>query len=161
MGNLKQILKPQDMTSLLNEYQSILEKEKILKKRKNDIATLVKDYAEREGVKNNTGSFYCEDDQYIYGKQCRKSVSIDNEKAKDLLETKGLWREAVDIVEVVNENKLENLVNEGKLSMQDIEDISVTKVTYAVDIKKKEQTEDMPEVQQVVASKKKVLKKRK
>lgn len=129
---------------LLEEYYSLRDQKKTIEDRMKVLADQIKANAEKVGVKDDKGSFYAEDEQYVYGKQCKKSVSFDKDKAIEYFKTHG-YDECIDTVEVINEEAVEGRINTGDISFEDLEAITNTKVTYAIDIKKKE---DMPEVEQ-------------
>ncbi len=139
---------------LLSEYVNLRDNKKKIESRMKTLSEQIKSYAEQFGVKDDKGSYYAECDNYIYGKQCKKSVSFDEEKALTYFKDKG-FDECIDTVEVINEEEVENLINNGDISFEDLESITKTKVSYAIDVKEKE---EMPEVQQtevpLVASKK-------
>ena len=130
--------------TLLEEYYSLREQKKTIEDRMKYLADLIKANAENVGVKDDKGSYYAEDERYVYGKQCKKSVSFDKDKAIEFFKSHG-YDECIETVEVINEDAVENLINTGDISFEDLESITTTKVTYAIDIKKKE---DMPEVSQ-------------
>ena len=130
--------------NLLEEYYSLREQKKTIEDRMKYLADQIKANAEKVGVKDDKGSFYAEDTQYVYGKQCKKSVSFDKDKAIEYFKNHG-YDECIDTVEVINEEAVESRNNTGDISYEDLESITNTKVSYAIDIKKKE---DMPEVEQ-------------
>ena len=132
------------INSLLKEYDSLREQKKTIEDRMKYLADQIKANAEKVGVKDDKGSFYAEDEQFIYGKQCKKSVSFDHDKAIEYFKSHG-YDECIDTVEVINEEAVEGRINTGDISYEDLEGITNTKVTYAIDIKKKE---DMPVVEQ-------------
>lgn len=134
--------------SLLEEYDSLRERKKTIEERMKKLADQIKDYAEKNGVKDDKGSFYAQNESFIYGKQCKKSVSFDKEKAISYLKEQG-FDDCIDTVEVIVEAAVEERINTGDISYEDLEGITTTKVSYAVDIKKKE---EMPEVQQTTVS---------
>ena len=142
---------------LLTEYNTLREQKKTIEDRMKYLSDQIKSNAERVGVKDDKGSYYAEDDNFIYGKQAKKSVSFDKDKTIQYLKDHKL-NDCIDTVEVINENAVETHINSGDISFEDLEDITVTKVTYAIDIKKKE---EMPEVEQtsvpMAASKKPCL----
>lgn len=135
----------------VREYTSLSEKIKTLETRKKELADRIKKYAQENGVKNTTGSYLLEDDNFTYGAVARKSVSLNAEKAENFFKHMGLWDKVIDVKEVINEDKIEALINEGILSMEDLEEITDIKVTYSVFVEKKKKEEDfgedIPEVQ--------------
>lgn len=130
--------------SLLEEYFSLREQKKTIEDRMKYLADQIKANAEKTGVKDDKGSYYAEDEQYVYGKQCKKSVSFDKDKAIEYFKNHG-YDECIETVEIINEDAVEGRINTGDISFEDLESITTTKVTYAIDIKKKE---DMPVVEQ-------------
>ena len=67
--------------------------------------------------------------------------------------------DCVKVVKQVNEEAVEQAVNEGEITFDELESITTTKVTYAIDVKRKE---EMPEVEQseiLAASRKPKMKK--
>ena len=140
--------------AMLSEYDSLREQKKKIEDRMKYLADQIKANAEKVGVKDDKGSFYAEDEQFIYGKQCKKSVSFNQEKALSYFRGHG-YDDCITTVEVINEEAVESRINTGDISFEDLEDITTTKVSYAIDLKRKE---EMPEVEQtevpIAASKK-------
>lgn len=153
-------LTPEVIEGILEEYQTINDKMKVLDKRKKEIAKLIKEYSNTNGVKNSTGSMYCENDKFVFGQQARKSVKLNFDRAKDFFMERKLWDRVRVIKEDINEDEVEKLVADHLMTMEDLESIVDTKVTYAVSIKEKTvQATEMPEVQ-VASTKKKTLKRK-
>ena len=140
--------------AMLSEYDSLREQKKKIEDRMKYLADQIKANAEKVGVKDDKGSFYAEDEQFIYGKQCKKSVSFNQEKALSYFRDHG-YDDCITTVEVINEEAVESRINTGDISFEDLEDITTTKVSYDIDLKRKE---EMPEVEQtevpIAASKK-------
>lgn len=140
--------------AMLSEYDSLREQKKKIEDRMKYLADQIKANAEKVGVKDDKGSFYAENEQFIYGKQCKKSVSFNQEKALSYFRDHG-YDDCITTVEVINEEAVESRINTGDISFEDLEDITTTKVSYAIDLKRKE---EMPEVEQtevpIAASKK-------
>lgn len=140
--------------AILSEYDSLREQKKKIEDRMKYLADQIKANAEKVGVKDDKGSFYAEDEQFIYGKQCKKSVSFNQEKALSYFRDHG-YDDCITTVEVINEEAVESRINTGDISFEDLEDITTTKVSYAIDLKRKE---EMPEIEQtevpIAASKK-------
>lgn len=129
---------------LLQEYSTLRDEKKKIDDRMKKLADLIKDNAEKTGVKDDKGSYYAEDENFVYGKQCKKSVSFNQERALQFFKNRGLV-DCIDTVEVINEGAVEEHINTGDISYEDLEDITDTKVSYAIDLKKKE---EMTEVEQ-------------
>lgn len=127
------------------EYVALRTQSKTIKSRMDELSAVLKDYAEKSGTKSDTGSYYVENDEFIIGKQAKKSVSFITEKALDFLKSKGLAKTCIKTIEQIDEDGVEKSISEGKISYEELESITTTKVTYAVDIKEKS---EMPEVEQ-------------
>lgn len=142
--------------SFVSEYNELSKKSKLIDERKKFLSDAIKNYAQSNGSKDDKGSFYCESPYFTFGAQCKKSVSLDEDKAMDFLESKG-FTECIRTVPKVDEVALEKRVSQGDITQEEFESITKTKTTYAVTVKPIETAEEMPEVQQtqVAASKKK------
>lgn len=150
--------------SFVAEYAQLSKQSKIIEDRKKVLSEAIKAYAQTNGTRDDKGSLYCESDYFTFGAQCKKSISLDEDKAMDFLESKG-FTECIRTVPKVDEDALEKRVSCGDITPEEFESITKSKVTYAVSIKAKETVDEMPEVQQretVAASRRKpALKKRK
>ena len=71
--------------SYVQEYNELRKQESLLKKRKDELAKLIKEHASEHGTKDSTGSSYCESDKFVFGSQVRKSVKLNHDKAKAFL----------------------------------------------------------------------------
>ena len=153
-GNVTPIVPVEE---LLKEYDFLREQKKTIEGRMKYLADQIKENAQKVGVRDDKGSFYAENESFIYGKQAKKSVSFDKDKAIQFFKDNDL-NDCISTVEVINEGAVEEHINSGDISFESLEEITVTKVSYAIDIKKKE---EMPEVEQtsvpMAASKKPLL----
>lgn len=141
----------------VTEYSELSKRSKIIDERKKFLGEAIKNYVQSNGTKDDKGSFYCENNSFTYGAQCKKSISIDEDKAMDFLESKG-FTECIRTVPKVDEDALEKRVSCGDITPEEFESITKSKVTYAVSVKAKETIDEMPEVQQtecVVAARRK------
>lgn len=141
----------------VQEYRELTERERLIKGRKKELADFIKTYAQKEGVQDDKGSYYCEDDNYTWGSQARKSVKLNFERARNYFISKGMWEDVVEYEEKINEEKVSELLNNEKMTLEDLEAMTDVKVTYAIDVREKEKAEDMPEVE-VVSNKPKIRK---
>lgn len=155
-----------DIKAIVREYNHLREQQKFIKKRQSELADKIKKYSAEYGVKDSKGNMYLEDEEFIYGQQARKSVKLNEDKAKELFRRKDVYdlvveKEVIE-KEIINEEKLSELVEEGRISMEELEEVTDIKVSYAIDVRRKEveDTEDMPEVQIQNSIKKRILRKR-
>lgn len=135
-----------DICKLGEEYVTISAQIKKLEEQKKALAEKIKEGAEKYGVKDDKGSFYLESDNIILGKVARKSFSVDQEKAVANLQARGLGDVLDEIVTVVvNEDRLQQAVQDKRLTLDEVEEFTNSKVSYSVLVKEKE---EVPEVEQ-------------
>ena len=145
----------------VEEYSNLTKQEKAIKKRKDELSKLIKEHAQKNGVKDSNGSSYMSNDRFVFGSQARKSIKLNHERAKDYLVSSGLYDRVVEFKETISESKLEQLIAEGLISTESLEQLVDVKVTYAIDVKEREEelpSEDMPEVEVAERSVKKIRK---
>lgn len=143
--------------SYVQEYNELRKQESLLKKRKDELAKLIKEHASEHGTKDSTGSSYCESDKFVFGSQVRKSVKLNHDKAKAFLLGIGLYEQVVETKEVINEDKVEQLLINGDISDEDLESMVDIKTTYSVSVTERQVEEDMPDVIVENSSKKRKL----
>ena len=135
-----------NVKSLGRQYADISSQIKALEEQKKALAEKIKQGAEQFGVKDDKGSFYLESEDLMMGKVAKKSFTIDQDKAVKTLESMGIG-DVVDEVTVrtVNEDRLQQAVSDGRLSLDTVESFTNVSVSYSVLVKEKEA---MPEVEQ-------------
>ena len=135
-----------NVKSLGRQYADISSQIKALEEQKKALAEKIKQGAEQFGVKDDKGSFYIESEDLMMGKVAKKSFKIDQDKAVKTLESMGIG-DVVDEVTVrtVNEDRLQQAVSDGRLSLDTVESFTNVSVSYSVLVKEKEA---MPEVEQ-------------
>lgn len=135
-----------NVKSLGRQYAYISSQIKALEEQKKALAEKIKQGAEQFGVKDDKGSFYLESEDLMMGKVAKKSFKIDQDKAVKTLESMGIG-DVVDEVTVrtVNEDRLQQAVSDGRLSLDTVESFTNVSVSYSVLVKEKEA---MPEVEQ-------------
>lgn len=144
-----------ELGMMASQYADVSAQIKALEETKKSLADKIKQGAEMLGVKDDKGSYYLESDGYIMGKVASKSMKIDQSKAVEALESKGLT-ECVKTVtlKTVDEQKLEQAVMNGQITLDEVEDFTEINIGYKVSVVKKE---ELPVVEQstlAVASKK-------
>jgi len=132
------IFSKKDYQSMGEEYLEVSAQIKELESKKKALAEKLKEGAESFGVKDDKGSFYCDTDSCIFGKVAKKSVRLDQEKAVDVLERKGLG-DVVDVIttKVVNEERLTSAVQSGRISLEEVEDFTNVSTSYSVSVTEK------------------------
>lgn len=129
----------------VREYAKLRDYKKSIDAKMKALSSRIKKYAESHGSKSDNGSFYCQDEDFVFGSQAKKSVSFDVDKAVDFFKKRGLFSAFSQVTSfVINEDEVESLVSSGVISFSDLESITNTKVTYSVDVKARE---SLPEVE--------------
>lgn len=144
MAKIFGINKPNLIDPKVVEYNKLREEAKLIKSRMDTLASEIKDYASANGTKDDKGSYYCENENFFFGKVAKKSVIIREEDAIEFFKSRGLMR-AIETVERIVEMEVENYLSDGTITIEDVESFTTTKVSYAIDVKKKE---EMPVVEQ-------------
>lgn len=142
------------INELVCQYAEMRDEKKVIEERMKTIADTLKEYALSNGVKDSNGSSYVEVGNYKIGNQAKTKVSF-NESAIPYLKGKG-FDDCIEIKEIVNEKAVEERVNSGELTVEDLTEITTSKVTYAIDVKKLEvQSPDIAEAVMPMAASKK------
>ena len=147
--NLKKKTKipTRDVSEVVYELTTLKSKKKDLEKRETELKKQLGEILEGEGVKDNKGSFKMIVGNKLAQKQARKSVKLDRDKAEEFFKSIGIWEDVLEIKEEIDENKVELALLADKFSMEDLENISDIKVTYAIVVADYKPEEDsMPEV---------------
>ena len=144
MGKLKRvadmIFSKEDFRTMAEQYIAVSKKIKALEEEKKRLSDNLKKGAEKYGVKDDKGSFYCETESCIFGRVAKKTMKINQEKAVKDLTDLGMG-DLIDevIVRTVNTDRLENAVQSGKLSFDVVEGFTDVTTSYSVSVKEKEE----------------------
>lgn len=131
--------------SIVSEYDALRSKRGIIDKRMEELSALIKAYAAKNGAKSDSGSMLCENEEFVFGSQMRKTIKLDETKAIPYLKKRG-FKSAILTVEVVDEEAVDRLIAQGKITPEQIEPLTTTKPQVSVYVQKKE---EMTEVEQV------------
>ena len=155
VGGKKTTMTKADLFRMAQEYNAISLQIKALDSQKKSLADKIKELAQKFGTKDDKGSHYCGNDEFMCGNVAKHSISLNTDRAVALLQKKGL-NEYIEekIVKVVDEKKLEKAIINGQITQEEFDSIMDDKVSYSVSVKK---MEEMPEVEvtQLKAAKKK------
>lgn len=153
---LKVMFTERDLNAMASQYADVSAQIKELEETKKNLADKIKQGAEQLGVKDDKGSFYLEGDNYIMGKVASKSMKIDQSKAVETLERKGL-EDCVQtvVVKTVNEQKLEQAVMNNQITLDEVEEFTQINTTYKVSVVKKEAVPEVEQSTLAVAKRKK------
>ena len=125
----------------IQEYVRLREEKKRIDARLSQISNALKQYAEDKGQKDDKGSYYFERDGYSVGKQARKSITFDLDKAVKFFRKRG-YPECIVTREEIDMDAVNELFSEGEITEEDLEKITNTMVTYSIDIKPVEEVTD-------------------
>lgn len=160
----KKIVIPDKATveAMVAEYQELKKQEKIISERKSLLADTIKAFAVENGTKDSNGSYYSENDSFVFGAQCRKSVSFDVATAVKFFEEKG-FDDCVELVPSINNTAVEAHLSAGDITPDEIESITKIKTTMAIDVREKEEVVTVQHATATIAAQKKkpILKKKK
>lgn len=152
---MKKLSKPiVPISSMVSEYAALRKEQKTIKDRMDYLSSEIKKYSQSNGVKDKNGSFYCQDESFVFGSMCKKFVSFNQAAALEFFKSRGLTK-AVKMVESIDESAVEQYVADGSISLEDLESITNTKVSYSVDVRVKEEASTVEETSFGIAASKK------
>lgn len=135
------------------EYNLLRAKSKTIKSRMDSLAKDIKEHLTQNVTPDTKGSYYAEDDNFVYGNMAKKTIKLNEDRAKVFLQERNLLEQASEVKVVIKEDKLEKLITDGTITMEEFESLVDTKVTYSIDIKEKKKEEEPVEVQVVNSTK--------
>ena len=131
----------------VEEYSNLCEQIKKLDARKSYLASEIKKFALLNGTQDDKGSFYCENDKYVFGQVSSMSIVMRDDIFTRLREMG--FEDCIETVEVVNKDLLEKYHNEGALTDENVNSLYEAKPgSPRIYVKKKDSAEDMPEIEQ-------------
>ena len=139
------------------EYNMLRAKSKTIKSRMDELAKNIKAHLTKNVTPDSKGSYYAEDDNFVYGNMAKKSMKLNEERAKVFLQERNLLEQASEVKIVIKEDKLEQLIANGDITLEEFETLVDTKVTYSIDIKEKQKEEEPVEVEVASSTKKRRL----
>lgn len=148
------------IASKVAEYDELRLQKKVIDERMKVLAKEIKDYSVVYGVKDDKGSYYVENDDFIFGQQCKKSVKLDNDKVIEYFKSNGL-KDYILMKEYVPEEEVERLSSNGTIPYEDLEGLCKITSTSSIMVKMKEKVTaevEEHEVLPIAASKKPKLK---
>ena len=157
-------LSKNELYNLAVEYNQLSKMQKDLDKRKKVIADTLKDNADKVATADDKGSYYVDEFPLIFGKMAKHSVKLNEEKAREFFTQKGILESILSTKEFVDEAKIEKILGEEIISVEDLAEFMDDKVSYSVFVaekaEKEEETEATPPEVKEVSNKKKVFKKK-
>lgn len=142
-----------NISKAVAEYNELRSKSKFIKSRMDELAKSIKEYLKKNVTPDAKGSYYEESNEFVYGNMAKKSVKLNQDKAKEFFTQRNLLEDVTDVKVVLNEDKIEKVLQEGKITQEELESLVDIKVSYSIDIKEKKQEDEIVEVQVVSSSK--------
>ena len=146
-ANLKKktTLVARSVEDIVHELTVLKDRKKDIEKREKELKEQLGTILEAEGVKDSKGNFKLVVGDKLVQKQARKSVKLNREKAEEFFKSIGIWDEVIEIKEEINEDYVGQALFADKFSMEELEEITDIKVTYAIVINDyKPEEEEMP-----------------
>lgn len=131
-----------DFVRIVSELDVIKQNKKLIEERETKLKLELGALLEKEGVKNDKGSFVKRVGNKVAVKEARKSVKLNPEKAEAFFKELGIWDEVVEIKEVINENYVEQALLNEKFTMEELEEVTDIKTTYAIVLRDYKPEED-------------------
>lgn len=157
-------LSKNELYNLAVEYNQLSKMQKDLEKRRKEISELLKDNADKVGTADANGSYYVDEFPIIFGKMAKHTVKLNEEKARDFFTEKGFLDSVLSTKEFIDESKIEKLLGDEIIKIEDLEKFMDDKVSYSVHVseKKEEPKEEIvkEETENVEITKKKVFRKK-
>lgn len=148
------------INNLVQEYHDLKTRKAQIDKRMKEVTKDIKDYLSKNVQADAKGNRYLEDDKFTFGTMARKTITLDQDKARVYFAQQGLLDDVLEVQTFVSEDKIAKLVMDGKITEEDVQALANVKTTYAIDIKEKK-VEEIVDVEVASSPKKKMLPKRK
>lgn len=118
---------------ILEEYNTLRTQKKQIEERISVLSKEIKDYAMSNGSKDDKGSYYCSNDNFLFGATAKKKIIVDEEALKKYLKSRG-FKDVIkkEVKEVIDEEILQNLVDCGDISDDDINSFTTVSISYSV-----------------------------
>lgn len=140
--------------NMVFEYNELRDRAKVIKNRMDVLSKSIKEYLTTNVSPDSKGSYYDENDSFVFGNQAKKSVKLNEERARVFFTNKGLLEKVAETKIVINEDKVSKLLETKEITQEELESLVDIKVTYSIDIKQKVK-EDKEDVTYEIASSKK------
>lgn len=128
------VLNSEGIKAIIEEYLSINEQIDLLTKRKEELKdNYIFPYGDTYGNLDEKGSRYVYENGYVFGKQKRVKTEVDAEKAEAYFKSLGLYERVVK--PVIDASKIEQLISEGVINKNDMQEFMTVKETFAIHVK--------------------------
>ena len=146
----------------VREYNALRTQKSLIEKRMKELGDKIKSYSVDNGVKDQNGSSSIQEGGFVFGNMAKKSVKLNQEKAKSYFSEIGVLDKVIETKYEVSEDKINTLLTEGVITEDDIANVVDMKVSYSISVKEvvEEPTEEEMPVIETQTKKKPVLRKK-
>lgn len=114
------------------QYKALKEQKKLLDERQTEIKKRLSEFLKDTVTPDDRGHYWYEfPDGTKMKYEAKTSESIDIDKATELLKERGIYKECVKIIEVIDEDAVMQALYRGQLTEEDIDPLVEKKVNYA------------------------------
>lgn len=137
-----EIYDPNDPESQIREYIRLAASIDSLESRRKELRENIFEYIAQEGYEDEKGNFQLPLSRAIDGvsrieKSGRRSRKLDEMKAEEIIEAKGLTEKAYKMVRVIDEDALMAAHYEGELTEEELDEMFPVTTVWALRIPKK------------------------
>jgi len=113
--------KTRQMGELVSAYRAIAEQQDVFKTEREELRSKIMPLVEQTGNRNDKGDIISPVGDFLVINQRRVSKKLNEERATALLKKKGLLSRCQKTLVYIDEGELARLVEEGKLSVADLQ----------------------------------------
>lgn len=114
------------------EYNQLRDNVKLLNDRMDLLKAYIQESAKQKVEPDEKGNYLVHSDGLVFGTVRRVTVSLDAEKAEEILKDLGLWEEVTDVRYVINQDKLSSLWVNQKITEEQLEAMKSEKETFSM-----------------------------
>ena len=139
---VREIYDPNDLKSQVREYVRLKESIEALEKRSKDLRDKLMDVLDNDGLEDDKGNILYELEEPIDGvlrleKQRRATRKLDELKAEEIIEARGLTDKVYKMVRVIDEDALMAAHYDGEITEEEIDEMFPVSVVWALRTPKK------------------------
>lgn len=139
---VREIYDPNDLKSQVREYVRLKESIEALDQRSKDLRDKLMQVLDNDGLEDDKGNILYELDEPIDGvlrleKQRRATRKLDELKAEEIIEARGLSDKVYKMVRVIDEDALMAAHYDGEITEEEIDEMFPVSVVWALRTPKK------------------------
>lgn len=139
---VREIYDPNDLKSQVREYVRLKDSIEALDKRSKDLRDKLMEVLDNDGLEDDKGNILYELEEPIDGvlrleKQRRATRKLDELKAEEIIEARGLTDKVYKMVRVIDEDALMAAHYDGEITEEEIDEMFPVSVVWALRTPKK------------------------